>query len=218
MLCTLSEDYLLFRLLFMIRISLVLLGLLLTAGGVSAQTTPYAALSTLAPGLGQLSQRTSFSLNAGAMFAGRFGSASYVSPTMAYQVSRRFSVFGGATLLRTTPGVAYGYAYPGSDVAYGSARPGFYGTTRMLIQGGGQYAVSPRLTLTGSAWKDLTPGGYTVNPYAGFGTNLGQGVNLRADYHITENFSISGGLRMSNGTSAYPGYSPMYSPGMPFGY
>ena len=203
----------------MTRISLILLGLLLAAGGATAQTMPYVALGTPAPGLGTLSQRTSFSLNAGATFAGRYGSASYISPTMAYQVTRRFSVFGGATFLRTMPGLAYGgYAYPGAEVAYAGTRTGYPGLNRMLIQGGGQYAVSPRLILTGSAWKDLTPGGYNVNPYAGFGGNMGSGVNLRADYHITENFSVSGGLRMSNGTSAYPGYSPMYSPGMPFGY
>lgn len=203
----------------MIRISLIFLGLLAAAGGASAQTTPYVALGTPAPGLGQLSQRTSFSLNAGAMFAGRYGSASYISPTMAYQVTKRFSVFGGATFLRTTPGLAYGsYAYPGTEVAYAGSRTGYSGLNRMLIQGGGQYAVSPRLILTGSAWKDLTPNQFSVNPYAGFGGNLGSGVNLRADYHITENFSVSGGLRMSNGTSAYPGNSPLYSPGMPFGY
>jgi hypothetical protein len=201
----------------MLRSSLVLISLLLSGAAASAQTLPYVAAGTPAPGLGTLSQRTSFSLNAGAMFAGRFGSASYISPTMAYQVTRRFSVFGGAMFLRTTPGVAYGYPGP-EGVAYGPSRAGYYGTNRMLIQGGGQYALSPRLTLTGSAWKDLTPGGYNVNPYAGFGGNLGSGVNLRADYHITENFSVSGGLRMSNGTPAYPGYSPMYSPGMPFGY
>ncbi|TGE08090.1 hypothetical protein [Hymenobacter fodinae] len=204
----------------MLRSSLVLLSLLLAGATASAQTLPYVAAGTpvSGPGLGTLSQRTSFSLNAGAMFAGRYGSASYISPTMAYQVTKRFSVFGGATFLRTTPGVAYGYAYPGTEAGYRASQPGYYGMNRMLIQGGGQYALSPRLTLTGSAWKDLTPGGYNVNPYAGFGGNMGSGVNLRADYHITENFSVSGGLRMSNGTSGSPGYSPMYSPGMPFGY
>jgi hypothetical protein len=218
MLRILSEEILLSAPMLMLRSSIVLLGLLLAGAAASAQNMPYLAAGTPAPGLGTLGQRTSFNLNAGAMFAGRYGSASYLSPTMAYQVTRRFSVFGGATLLRTTPGVAYGNAYSGTDVAYGTSRPGYFGMNRMLIQGGGQYAVSPRLTLTGSAWKDLTPAGYNVNPYAGFGGNLGSGVNLRADYHITENFSVSGGLRMSNGTQAYPGYSPLYSPGMPFGY
>ncbi|UOQ76315.1 hypothetical protein MUN84_17325 [Hymenobacter sp. 5516J-16] len=91
---------------------------------------------------------------------------------------------------------------------------------RYLLQGGGQYALSPRLLLTGSAWKDLTPtAGAPVNPYAGFGGNLGSGVNLRADYHITENFSVSGGVRVSNGASTYPGaYSPLYNSGAPFGF
>ncbi|RAK69456.1 hypothetical protein DLM85_00890 [Hymenobacter edaphi] len=93
-------------------------------------------------------------------------------------------------------------------------RPGTWtGTNHYLIQGGGTYALSPRLFLTGSAWKDLTPAtpGALVNPYAGFGGNLGQGVNLRADYHITENFSVSGGVRVSQGATA-PGL------GTPLGY
>ena len=74
------------------------------------------------------------------------------------------------------------------------------------------------MSLTGSAWKDLTPAGqlgqFGVNPYAGFGGNLGQGVNLRADYHFTENFSVSGGVRVSNRATASPG--GYY--GSPWGY
>ncbi|SDY06628.1 hypothetical protein [Hymenobacter psychrophilus] len=174
--------------------------LLLAFAAQAQDTTPVAPK----PGL-----RPSYSLQAGTTFAGRYGSASYLSPTVSLPLSKRFAVFGGLTYLRTVPGAAYA---PLGET--GRALP-LAGTNRLLIQGGGQYALSERLSLTGSAWKDLTPAGQlSVNPYAGFGGNLGQGVNLRADYHITENFSVSGGVRVSSGATAAPG--SYY--GSPWGY
>lgn len=180
---------------------------------VAALLTSAAHAQATEPALPRLGLRPQYSLQAGATFAGRYGSATYLSPTVSLPLTKRFSVFGGVTYLRTTPGLAY--APFGEN---GRALPN--ATNHYLIQGGGQYAVSPRLTLTGSAWKDLTPtNGFTVNPYAGFGGNLGTGVNLRADYHITENFSVSGGVRVSNGATAYPGaYSPLFGSGAPLGY
>lgn len=193
----------------MIRLSLLLTGFLLTSAA-QAQTTA----QTAEPARPRLGLQPRYHLEAGATFAGRYGSATYLSPTVSLPLTKRFSVFGGVTYLRTTPGLAY--------APFGEAGRAFpMATNHYLIQGGGQYAVSPRLTLTGSAWKDLTPtNGFTVNPYAGFGGNLGTGVNLRADYHITENFSVSGGVRVSNGAAAYPGgaYSPLFGPGAPLGY
>lgn len=175
----------------MSRFVFFLPALLLLAPALRAQNT-----EPLAPRPGL---RPSYSLQAGASFAGRYGSASYLSPTVTLPLSRRFALFGGLTYVRTVPGLAYA---PQAE----NGRLNQPGTNHYLLQGGGQYALSPRLLLTGSAWKDFTPQGLPgVNPYAGFGGNLGQGVNLRADYHITENFSVSGGVRVSNGGSAYPG-------------
>ncbi|MCA8829150.1 hypothetical protein [Hymenobacter pini] len=162
----------------------------------------------------RLGLQPQYSLQAGAAFAGRYGSATYLSPTVALPLTKRFAVFGGVTYLRTVPGLAYA---PFMESGRGLPTA----TNHYLVQAGGQYLVSPRLTLTGSAWKDLAPAnGPVLNSYVGFGGNLGSGVNLRADYHITENFSVSGGVRVSNGTTAYPGggYSPLFGPGAPVGY
>ncbi|RSK48248.1 hypothetical protein [Hymenobacter rigui] len=177
---------------------------LLLATAAQAQTSP------VKPRLGL---RPHYSLQAGATFAGRYGSATYLSPMVSVPVTQRFSVFGGVTYLRAMPGLAYA---PFGEA--GRSLP--MATNHYLIQGGGQYALSPRVTLSGSAWKDLSPAtGPLVSPYAGFGGNMGTGVNLRADYHITENFSVSGGVRVSNGATAYPGsYSPLFGPGSPIGY
>ncbi|WP_426490732.1 hypothetical protein [Hymenobacter sp. 102] len=180
--------------------------LLLATVSAQAQTTEPAAPK-------RLGLRPQYSLQAGALFAGRYGSATYLSPLVSVPVTQRFSVFGGVTYLRATPGLAY--------APFGEAgRPLPMATNQYLIQGGGQYALSPRVTLTGSAWKDLSPtAGPLVSPYAGFGGSMGTGVNLRADYHITENFSVSGGVRVSNGAMAYPGgYSPLFGPGSSVGY
>ncbi|GAB2955963.1 hypothetical protein GCM10027048_22560 [Hymenobacter coalescens] len=189
----------------MLRFLSATLLLLLPAGAALAQ-----APDAPAPGL-----RTSpltYSLHAGATFAGRFGSATYLSPQAHYQLTNRLQLFGGLTYLRTMPGAGYYRSSPEGGRSGLAA-----GTNHYLLQGGGTYLLSPRLALTGSAWKDFTPAppaGYSVNPYAGFG-NLGQGVNLRADYRITEHLSVSGGVRVSQGASA-PGYGPLL--GAPVGY
>ncbi len=191
----------------MLRLSIFLISLLL-AGSAAAQTMPMAnaGVATSSPTLpGIFGPRQSFRVNAGFMTAGRYGSASYISPEAGYQLSKRLTVFTGLTYMRLNPGLATYSAGDGAPRAWG-------GTNRYVIQAGAQYAVSPRLALTGTAWKDLSssvPKGMVVNPYAGFGGNMGSGVSLRADYMITENLTISGGIRTSNGQSGvYPGYSP----------
>lgn len=186
--------------------TLLFAGGLLAAGPALAQVPLFTAapLAVEAPLLGLRADRVSYHLNAGATFAGRYGSATYLSPLVSYQVSKRFSMFGGVTFLRTVPGAAL------TPVGAEVLPTGVAATNHYLLYGGGTYALSPRLALTGSAWKDLTPVG-TVNPYAGFG-NMGQGMSMRADYRLTEHMTISGGLRVSQNGPYGPGYSPLYSP------
>ncbi|RYU82148.1 hypothetical protein [Hymenobacter persicinus] len=196
----------------MFRIPLSLTLLLALAGTAAAQTT---ALPTTAPpatpatpALGLSAPRVSYSLNAGFITAGRFGSASYLTPLASYQLTKRVSVFAGLTYLHIAPGL--GMVTPEAARTLGTA-----GLNRYVIQMGGAYALSPRTTLVGSAWKDLTPAsfGAGVSPYAGF-TTQGSGVNMRADFKVSEHMTLSGGVRVSNG--AAPGYSP-FAIG-PFGY
>ncbi|WP_054413709.1 hypothetical protein [Hymenobacter sp. DG25A] len=198
----------------MFRFGALFAALSLLASAASAQVMASGAATATRPVPGLLGGRASYSLTAGAMFAGRYGSASYLSPSVVYRLAPRFSVFGGITYLRTLPGAPY------ASAENGSSRLGLMGTNHYLVQAGGNYAVSPRLSLTGTAWKDLTPsmaGRPVVNPYAGFNTP-GSGVNLRADFQISENVSVSGGVRVSSG--AAPGNSMYYGPasGQPLGY
>ena len=178
--------------------------------GTAAAQAPQAAPEA-APNLGLRAPRVSYHLDAGMQFAGRYGSASYLSPTATYQLTNRLRLFTGLTFLRTQS--TFGYGSTGDNQLF----PGSNVNNHLLVQAGGTYAVSPRLALTGSAWKDLSQRPYApmVNPYAGF-TNMGSGVNIRADYQLTENISVSGGVRVTQG--AGPGYGPYGSPMMPLGY
>lgn len=190
--------------------SIVLFGASLFLVGTAAAQAPTV---TAAPMPGLLGPRVSYHLDAGMQFAGRYGSASYVSPTATYQLSNRFRLFTGLTFLRTQSNLAYPYGY-GADRPMA---PNFAVNNHLIVQGGGTYLVSPRLALTGMAWKDLSNQPYMprVNPYAGFG-NMGSGVNIRADYQLTENISVSGGMRVTQG--AAPGYGMYGSPMSPLGY
>ncbi|SHL48086.1 hypothetical protein [Hymenobacter psychrotolerans] len=194
----------------MLRLSPFAACLLLTGSAFAqADFTPAATAglgAPLLPGLRGPRQNVQFS--AGMMTAGRLGTAAYLSPIASYRLTPRLTVFGGLTYLRVTPGPAF---YPTAAPDH-QLRP-WAGYNQFLLQGGAQYAVSPRLALTGTAWKEIPNGQPRINPYAGFGS-MGSGMSLRADYLITENFSISGGLRMSNGQgTAFPGYVPGLSGG-----
>jgi len=173
-----------------------------------------APVTSMAPSPGLLGPRVSYHLDAGMQFAGRYGSASYLSPTATYQLSNRFSLFTGVTFLRTQSNLGYAYGYS----AERPVAPNLNTNNHLILQAGGTYLVSPRLALTGSAWKDLSKQPYmpTVNPYAGF-TNMGSGVNIRADYQLTEHLSVSGGVRVTQGA---PGSGGMYGSPMlmPMGY
>lgn len=180
---------------------------LLSTGPLLAQTPvviPVAA-EVEAPLLGLQAKRTAYQLNIGTTFAGGLGSAMHISPRVTHQLGKRFYVFGGMTYMRTFLNPAY--VAPQEDTPVNNR---FAINNQYLIYGGGTYLVSPRLALTGTAWKDMSP---TVNPYAGFGS-MGQGMSMRADYRLTENLTVSGGVRVANGV----GYAPLYGPGTYFGY
>jgi hypothetical protein len=147
------------------------------------------------------------------MFAGRFGSATYLSPTMSYQATNRLRLFTGLTYIRSLPGVYYSSA---AITDGGPIMSAPMATNNYLVQVGAEYMLSPRVSLTGTAWRDFS----NLPPAPGIrgfsGGNMGSGVNARVDYHITENFSVSGGIRYSTG--AAPGYGMGMGPGSPYGW
>jgi hypothetical protein len=154
-----------------------------------------------------------FGLNAGTMFAGRLGGASYLEPTAFYDLSKRFRVFGSMTYMHLMQ-PAFGRAEPGNSAGAGSLS-----SNRVMVQVGGQYDASEKLTLTGSIWRDLSALSSSYQPYRNPFAPGGSGVSFRADLKISEHLSISGGVRYGNGNRngfGHPFYSPYYSPS--FGY
>ncbi|WP_153042078.1 hypothetical protein [Rufibacter roseus] len=158
--------------------------------------------------------RISYGLTAGA-FVSNLGSGSYIEPRVQYHVTPRFQVFSSLMVVQSWGGPTYTTTTgEGKFTAAHSAYP----TRQYLLHVGGSYAMSEKLVLSGSVWKDLNPAASyapgQMTPF-GFGQYPRQGFNFRADYHISPNVTISGGIRSGNSYSRGFGGHPMggfYSP------
>ena len=150
-----------------------------------------------------------FGLNAGTMFAGRLGGASYLEPTAYYDLSKRFRVFGSMTYLRLMQPAFWG-GEAGAPFSAGNQV-----NNRVLVQVGGQYDATERLTLTGSVWRDMSSLPASYQPYRNSLAPGGNGMSFRADLKISDHLSISGGVRYGNRGNFY---HPMLSPYAPFGF
>lgn len=154
-----------------------------------------------------------FSLAMGSQFS-RFGQASFLQPTVTYPFTRRFQAFASLQFLHTFGPGFYRTGVEGGAPGFGSRSQQSY-----VVMAGGNYAVNEKLTITGSLWRDfamtnsLAP--HRVSPLLPGGS---QGMMLRAHYKITENLSVSGGVRYGNGRG-YQGHHSLFYPGhhSPFG-
>ncbi|MFB9865038.1 hypothetical protein [Rufibacter immobilis] len=149
--------------------------------------------------------RVSYGLNAGAAFS-NLGSFSYLEPRVQYQVSPRFQVFSSLTVLQTWGGPTFRTTTPEGTATTLSGAP----DRQYLLHVGGTYAMSERLQLSGSVWKDLTPSAtnrWNANPFL-YGRFPNQGFQFQAQYQVAPNVTISGGVRYGNGGHygyGYPG-------------
>ncbi|MBC3538375.1 hypothetical protein ACFSC6_16690 [Rufibacter sediminis] len=144
--------------------------------------------------------RVSYGLNAGAGFS-NFGSVSYVEPRVQYQLSPRFSVFSSLTMLQTWGGPTFRTTSREGTSTVMSAAP----DRQYLLHVGGSYAMSEKLLLSGSVWKDLNPSvsnRMNYNPFT-YGRLPNQGFQFQAQYQVAPNVTVSGGVRYSNGPQNY---------------
>lgn len=151
-----------------------------------------------------------YSFAMGSQFS-RFGSAAYFQPGLQYSVSNRFRVFASVNILNTF-GPSFGRN------TFETGYPGAAGFSRQhyVVQAGGNYTVNSRLNLTGSIWRDFSKQNrLTQEPVNLFSPMGSSGMLFRANYKVTENFSISGGFRYSNGNQFY---NPLYQYDNPFGF
>ncbi len=154
-------------------------------------------------------RKISYSMSAGAQFAPGWGSATYLEPSVSVPITKRFSGFASLNMIST---FGTNYNWLGRENAAANYAP--LRNQHFILHAGGNYMVNDRLRLTGSVWRDLSknPMPAPVNLLMPGGSN---GMMFRAHYKVTDNFSVSGGLRYSNG-NAYQ--NSWYNPVSPYGF
>ncbi|WP_244554739.1 hypothetical protein [Pontibacter indicus] len=149
-------------------------------------------------------KRLSYSLSAGASFGSGFG-ATYLEPTVRYQLNPRLRVFSSLTYLSVMQGH---FSVPTTEG--GTALMRTSPSNHYIAHVGADYLVNERLILSGSVWKDFSNIPAQNPAYRNFMNPGRQGMDFRATYKITEHFSVTGGMRYSNGAS--PFYGPFHHP------
>lgn len=201
-----------------IPVLLLLLGLLLGTEDLSAQTL--ADKTSSVDSLQLLEKpvpRVSYGLTAGA-FGGTLGYGSYLEPRINYQLTPRFLVFGSLMAVQHWGSTSFNSHFQGEGVSNQfSSAP----NRQFLFHVGGAYAMTDKLTLSGSVWKDLSSNGAPLralsSPYSLYRYPQ-QGYNFQAHYKVSENVTISGGVRSGNGYSQGMYGNPMGGYYSPWGY
>lgn len=153
---------------------------------------------TVAP----LAKKVSYTLSAGAGFS-NFGNYSYISPSVFYRLSPKWSVFSSLTYINSNF-----TAFAGD-----SRQP--MATKNYLLHAGATYDVSDKLRLSGSVWRDFSG---ATNQFGNNGLRQPAiyGTEFHARYKINEHLSVSGGFRTSNGNYYSPYNSNSYYSPSPF--
>lgn len=152
-----------------------------------------------------MKDRVSYGLSMGTTFGPGFG-ASYVEPTLRYQLSNRFRAFGGLTYMHISP-QQFAVATPeGGTIMHNTGS-----SSHMIVNAGVDYLASERVILSGSIWRDFSNVPVQSRIYNGaFGNGGRMGADFRATYKITDHLSVTGGVRFSDGNS--PFQPPFYGP------
>lgn len=132
------------------------------------------------------------------------GLTTFISPSISYNVSPRFSVRGGLTISNTSLfNYRPWYAVEGTS-------PFDANFSKALIYLEGTYRITERLTISGAGFKEFTIADNSPinNP---FSKNEPYGIYLNAQYKITERAFFQVGFGYTKGYSPYIG-SPMYDP------
>jgi hypothetical protein len=133
------------------------------------------------------------------------GFSTFLSPTLTYPVSKKFMVSGGFSIINTS---LYGfkpyYSFPEERSYSGNI-------TQAMLWVSGQYLLSDRVTITGTAYKTIDIFGEKLRN-SSFYKNNPQGAYLNVGYKISDNMHIEAGFGYSRGSHGYSFGYP-YSPG-----
>ncbi len=152
-------------------------------------------------------------------FASGYGSglSTYVSPYLTYQVSPRFSIKAGFSVINTQLFDYHPLFIPESLT---TGYTGNYTSTLLYVQG--QYLLGKNLVLNGTAFKEFPIAGEIPgSPYSNYKGM--QGFSMDVSYKLGEHVFIQAGVNYLNGGRPYyytPGYpvSPVTGGYSPFGW
>jgi hypothetical protein len=177
----------------------------LDAAPVPAQQEQPAPQTEKKPSMLQMpANRVSYGLSLGTSFGSGFG-ATYLEPSVRYQLSPRLRAFGSLTYMSV-----FSQQYAVSTPEGGTMMRRTSPSSHYIAHAGVEYLANERLILSGSVWKDFSNVPPPNPAYTNFMYPGRHGLDFRATYKITDNFSVTGGMRYSNGAS--PFYSPFHSP------
>jgi hypothetical protein len=146
-----------------------------------------------------------FSLQAGAFAGSNFRGSTWfgtsVSPALAYNVSSRFRIKTGVTIVQ---GFGNGY-YGGFEGSYAQIKNNPT-TTGIFIQG--DYLLSNKLMLSGAVYKYFSP--FNTSDPTKKGPE-GESYQLNLNYRPIRNFEINASFGYSKGTGLYH-HDPFYQP------
>lgn len=131
---------------------------------------------------------------------------SYVSPFVAYNVSKRFRLKVGAAIYNNMAGLYYNPYEPYGAYTY---RP----VTFSRIMVGGDYLLNEKVTLSGMVYKDINPF-VAASGDRDLNLNEGEGFMFNLNYRPSENFEINIGVDYSRGYNPYRYQSPFHQPSM----
>lgn len=155
--------------------------------------------------------RLSYNLSVGAIYNSHFGASSYIQPTARYQISNRFRAHASFMFINTMPS-----DYTTSTPEGGTVVRRSNGQQHYIASVGGDYLVNERLILSGNIWRDFSSMPTQRNTFNSFYSPGRMGADFSASYKVTDNFTITGGVRYSEGASPFS--SPFYNPGFGNGF
>ena len=155
--------------------------------------------------------RVTYNLSVGAMYNTHFGASSYIQPTARYQISNRFRANASFMFVNTMPHSFTTSTPEGGTIVRRSA-----GQQQYIVSVGGDYLVNERLILSGNIWKDFSNLTSQPSRYNNYYSPGKMGADFSASYKVTKNFTITGGLRYSDGASPFA--SPFYNSGYGNGF
>lgn len=128
-----------------------------------------------------------------------YGLSTFISPSLTYDVSKRFQIRGGLSLITTNYSGIQSFLSEQGD----SKSQGNYTSAFLYVSG--TYLLNKNLTLSGMAFKEFPLAGdpLSFSPYQSYSKEGAQGIRMDVNYKIGENVQIQAGFGYSKGINPY---------------